>query len=144
MGGHSFEGWVGMARLELGDMLSVGLPVGGQSSSLDGVDNPGYFGRCQNRCGVAFDITNEPAVHHVVWHRGFESAVADKEDDGVKLVIRQPKQGSEGHHMQIVLAQGILKTVPAAIDLLGPAFMGRIAEYPPLYVFGLYHENPEA
>lgn len=46
--------------------------------------------------------------------------------------------------MQVVLAQGVLKAVFAAIDLLGPAFMSRIAEYPALHVLGFNHEYPEA
>lgn len=133
-----------LACLELCHMLSVSLPVGGQSPLLNGIDHPGDIGLSQYRRGFILDIANDPAVHHVVRHGGFESAVANKIDDGVKLVVRQPQQGSEGHHMQIVLAQGILKAVLTAIDLLGPAFMGRIAEYPPLHVFGLYHEYSEA
>lgn len=68
--------------------------------------------------GFLLDVANEPAVHHVLWHGGLEGAVADKEDDGVKLVVRQPQQGFERHHVQVVLAQGVLKAVPVAIDLL--------------------------
>lgn len=118
-------------------MLPVGLPIGGQSPPLDGVDYPSDLGRGQHRRGFALDIANKPAVHHVIRHGGFKGAVANKIDHRVELLIRQPQQGFERHQMQIVLAQRILKTVPAAIDLLGPALMGWIAKYPPLDVFGL-------
>ena len=59
-------------------------------------------------------------------------------------MIRHPQQGFEGHHVQMVLVQGILEAVLAAIDLLGPVLLGRIAEYPALHVLGLNHEYPEA
>ena len=42
--------------------------------------------------------------------------------------------------MQVVLMQRVLEAVLAAIDLLSPAFMGRVAEYPALHIFGLNHE----
>lgn len=80
-------GWVGMTSLELGDMLSVSLPVGGKSPLLNGVDNVSDLALGQYRRGYTLDVANEPAVHHVLRHRGLEGAVADKEDDGVKLVV---------------------------------------------------------
>ena len=43
--------------------------------------------------------------------------------------------------MQMILMQRVLKTMLAAIYLLSPAFMGRIAEYPSFHVFCFDHEQ---
>ena len=37
-----------MACLELGDMLPVGLPTGGQAALLNGIDNPINVGGAQD------------------------------------------------------------------------------------------------
>lgn len=96
-------------------MLFMGLPVGGQSSLLDGLDNLNDFGRGQYGSGLPFDIANQAAAHDVVRHGGLEGAVANKIDDRVQLVICQPQQGFERHHMQIVLVKRILEAVPASV-----------------------------
>lgn len=80
-------GWVGMTSLELGDMLPVGLPTGGQAALLNGVDNPIDVGGAQDGSGLALDIADQSATHDVFRHGSLEGAVADKEDDGVKLVV---------------------------------------------------------
>ena len=131
-------GWAGIACLELGDMLPVGLPTGGQAALLNGVDNPIDVGGAQDGSGLALDIADQSATHGVLRHGGLEGAVANKIDDGMQLVIRQPQQGFEGHQVQIVLMQRVLKAVPASKQLLGPALVSGIA------VFGFYHEYPEA
>ena len=121
-------------------MLPAGLPVCHQPPLLDGLDHLRDLGRGQYLGGFSFDMADQPAVHHVVRHEGLEGAVANEVDDGVELMIRHPQQGFEGHHVQMVLVQGILEAVLAAIDLLGPVLLGRIAEYPALHVLGLNHE----
>lgn len=138
------SGWAGMTCLELGDMLPVGLPTGGQAALLNGVDNPLNVGGAQDGGGLALDIADQAATHDVLRHGGLEGAVANKIDDGMQLVIRQPQQGFEGHQVQIVLMQRVLKAVPASKQLLGPALVSGITEDPPLHVFGFYHEYPEA
>ena len=59
-------------------------------------------------------------------------------------MISKTQQGFERHQVQIVLAQGILKGMSAAIELLGPALVGWIAKYPPLDVLGFDDKQPEA
>lgn len=142
--GSDVGGWGGMACLELGDMLLVGLPTGAQSALLNGVENPINVGIAQDGGGLSLDIADQAAAHDVVRHGGLEGAVANKIDDGVQLMICQSQQGFERHHMQIVLMQRVLKAVPASKQLLGPALVFGIPEDPPLHVFGFYHEYPEA
>ncbi|CAJ1758753.1 hypothetical protein LMCDFJHI_00034 [Aeromonas salmonicida] len=96
-------------------MLFMGLPIGGQSSLLDCLDNLNDFGRGQYGSGLLLDIANQAAAHDVVRHGGLEGAVANKIDDRVQLVIRHSQQGFERHHMQIVLVKRILEAVPASI-----------------------------
>lgn len=133
-----------MTCFQLRHMLFMGLPIGGQPSLLDGVDHSGDFSRGQHLRGFTLDIANKPTVHHVIRHGGFKGAVANKVDNRMELMISKTQQGFERHQVQIVLAQGILKGMSAAIELLGPALVGWIAKYPPLDVLGLDHKQPEA
>ena len=82
-------------------MTAVGiLAVGGVLEFIEAGESALECGGVEERGVVAFDPRLQAFVEDVGWHRGFERAVSNEEDDGVEAVFREAEKVRQRADMQ--------------------------------------------
>lgn len=132
-------------RLEI---LPVHAGGGGRSFKtvgLDTVDDLPDLLLGQQGLLLGFDIAG--VAHdtgHVGRHGGLELRFACEDHHRKDFGDIEAEERLDDFHMFVVLAQGVLKGVGVAVDLLGPARLVLAAKDPAFHVLGLHHEDPVA
>jgi len=106
-------------------------------------ENVARFARGEYLGAVELDVVSKPSRQHVCGKVGFQFALADKKDDGVKTGFREVEKFFERLRVPVILVKRVLELEFLPVDGLRPFWGAFVAEDPTAHVFRFNHENPE-
>lgn len=80
------------------------------------------------------------AMHDLIWHRSLERAGPYECHDVVYLIMLNTEKVLCRFHVQVILKDRILKSLPEPVNHLRPLCLARLAKNPPCHVLGFNHE----